>query len=456
MSAGTVICGSRGFADKVTPHRPDGQEPTYFEKGAACRDYLKALQLDAMVLVGPDVGDVSAINLVAALCLDAHRNGTRRQVVLFADGPVTGSLASRARAAGAAEVVALPREGGVPGNGVPAATADEAVEDYLEEPAVADGGIVPAGQVLPAPTDGRAAPGTAAPSKRADIRHAPTMTGPRRQGGDHPGFVIVLASGSGGVGKTTLALLTALSLADRGLRCALMDGDLQFGVISYLLGLTGFHTLDECVTAVGEGQMTPAALAPFASTIQGGVDLYACPSKPELGDIVAPHVGRLIDALCGSHDVVVVDTGSFWGDALVSILRMSDLCLLVCNQHIASVQSCARVLDLVGRLGVPQVRACCVMNRFDTHVPVLPNDVQPLLRGLPVHTLADGGREVEELIGVGCPEELFALRNSLAVGLEEVLGQVLEPFGLLDGATGRRRLIPEVKRIGGFEQVRGR
>ncbi|MBQ1448636.1 MAG: P-loop NTPase [Coriobacteriales bacterium] len=456
MRIETVVCGSRRFADMVTLHHPGGSEPTCFEKGAACRDYLKALRLDAMVLVGPDVEDVSSINLVAALCLDAHQGGHMRQVVLFTEGPVTGSLASRAHAAGAAEVVALPRGGVVGQCDVPAMVTDERVEDYLEEPGVASRMMTPMVSASPMAAGGRQVSGPAALRGQADARNALLEQEQHQQEAGHPGFVIVLASGSGGVGKTTLAVLTALSLADRGLHCALMDGDLQFGVISYLLGLTRFHTLDECVISVGEGQMTPSALAPFASSIQGGVDFYASPRKPELGDIVTPRVEHLIGALCDSHDVVVVDTGSFWGDALVSIMRMSDLCLLVCNQHIASVQSCSRVLELIGRLGVPRVRACCVLNRFDTRIPVLPNDVQPLLRGLPVHALADGGREVEELMGVGCPEELFALRNSLAVGLEEVLGQVLEPFGLLDGEVGQRRLIPEAKRISGLEQVRGR
>ena len=51
-------------------------------------------------------------------------------------------------------------------------------------------------------------------------------------------YVITVTSGKGGVGKSTLALNTALLLADLGLKVVLLDADANLAALDIMAGVT--------------------------------------------------------------------------------------------------------------------------------------------------------------------------------------------------------------------------
>lgn len=447
MGSEVIVCGSTVFSDEVGRRFAQGHIGVKrYESGGSCREAMREHPQDALVLIDPQLEDVTPINLVGALRSDERPDGPHPRIILFTDEEVSGSLSSRARVAGADEVMHLPAyvlgaKTGPSHSGNITLQQDALLDELIEEPDVSASTPRPSLLV------------DAGLSQDVSPAIAPEALWAEHDDGG--GFTIVVASGSGGVGKSTVSLLSAMELADRGLRCALVDLDLQFGDIAYLLGLMEYRTIDECLTLFSSGCAPDVSITSFATGIQSGVDLFACPRKPESGDMVLPHIRGIIRLLRLSYEVIVVNTGSFWSDVHVEIMRQSDLCMLLMNQRISSVQSCVRAFELIGCLGVPRVRTACLLNRFDSRGTVTSTDASMALRGATVHTVADGGNEVEELMGVGCPEELFALRNSCTVDIARMLDASLEPFGLLEGRQTHRRLIPEVKRVGGFENARG-
>src|SRR5262245_61711300 len=83
------------------------------------------------------------------------------------------------------------------------------------------------------------------------IRH---RGGPTVPSHPHAAPVIAVASGKGGVGKTTVAVNLALALASAGLRTGLVDADLYGPDVPRMLGLRRRQDARELTLFAGQGR----------------------------------------------------------------------------------------------------------------------------------------------------------------------------------------------------------
>lgn len=186
------------------------------------------------------------------------------------------------------------------------------------------------------------------------------------------GQVITLLSARGGVGKSLLACNLAASLALKTrLQVAVVDLDLEFGVLQSLLGVRAAATwLDVCRV---EEPLTPGHIE--RALTRGGVPglgLLAAPPYPHQAAEVdgegraepgRNYVAEALEALRRAHDYVVVDTGRGFREGVLAALDLSDRILVVTVPEIPALQNTARLLEiLVGRLGYPRDRVDLVLN----------------------------------------------------------------------------------------------
>lgn len=265
--------------------------------------------------------------------------------------------------------------------------------------------------------------------KGLDIVVRPTFSIPGDPTVEGPGTVVAVVSGTGGCGKSTLAAVFALLGARAGLRTAVFDADFQFGDLDYLLGVPNPLRVEEAID-------NPSRLASAASSAGDAPFLVAAPRRIEVSELVTDAAAVLTAALRRSFDLVVVNTGSLWSDGHAGILESADAVVFLMDSRPSSLRATVHAVELCARLGVATTGFTFAVNRHDKASLLSAVDVSCALRGARAVELADGGKEVDELLGAGYPEELVGSKNAFVADARGLLAEIL-PERRADAVRGK-------------------
>lgn len=163
------------------------------------------------------------------------------------------------------------------------------------------------------------------------------------------GHVILVLSGKGGVGKSTVAANLAFALADRGNRVGLIDADLHGPSIPLLTGVSG-----EMASGTAEA-IDPVAAAPNLDVISIGF-LTAERDQPTIwrgpmrGGVLRQF---LADVEWGSRDVLVVDLPPGTGDEPLTLAQSipdPDGAVIVTTPQEASLADCRKAINFAHKV----------------------------------------------------------------------------------------------------------
>ena len=154
--------------------------------------------------------------------------------------------------------------------------------------------------------------------------------------------IVAVASGKGGVGKTTVAVNIALALAGQGLRVGLMDADIYGPSIPIMLDLTGTPEPGP------EGMILP--LEKYGLKI---ISLGMSAQQDEAfiwrGPLVTKMIGHLLgNVRWGELDYLVIDLPPGTGDPSITIAQAIPRCriLMVTTPQKLALADVQRAIDL--------------------------------------------------------------------------------------------------------------
>jgi len=303
----------------------------------------------------------------------------------------------------------------------------EAVRSQAESLLAGLPGVERAQVVLTASAEPSLAPGNIRVRKGATLSpQAVSQNAPSRPTGamkpDHVRHVLAVASGKGGVGKSTVSVNLACALARLGLKVGLLDADVYGPSIPRMLGLT-----DEPVVGTG-GKLQPISVFGIKAM---SIGLMVDEAAPMIwrGPMASSALNQMLnDVAWGSEaeplDVLVIDMPPGTGDIQLTLTQK----VAVSGAVVVSTPQAVALIDV--RRGISMFEK--------THVPIL-GVVENMAyftdpsTGAAIEIFGRGGaRETAETLGAPFLGEVpidIALRQACDDGKPFVIDQADSPAG---------------------------
>ena len=156
--------------------------------------------------------------------------------------------------------------------------------------------------------------------------------------------IVTIASGKGGVGKTSLSVGIAATMARDGGRIALLDADLGLANADVLCGINASvhlgHALDHGRTLADIAVRAPGGFA----LIPGGSGVARL---SQMDDAQRERVILGINDLAPTTDLTVVDCGAGVGQGVLAFTNAADLALVVTTPEPTSIADAYALLKLL-------------------------------------------------------------------------------------------------------------
>ncbi|MEO8097580.1 MAG: AAA family ATPase [Acidobacteriota bacterium] len=185
-------------------------------------------------------------------------------------------------------------------------------------------------------------------------------------GGGEQSKIIAVMPAKGACGASTLACNLAFQFKRMGFkRILLADLDPMAGTISFLLKLkSSFSYLD----VLQRGSELDPDLWKSTVTTTNGIDVLMAPDMITDAGGQTQDASPILNFARHSYDVVVVDTGSVYGEWNLSQARAANEVLLVTTNELPALQSAQRALSYLETNRIGRWKTRLVVNRYHRDV----------------------------------------------------------------------------------------
>ena len=265
--------------------------------------------------------------------------------------------------------------------------------------------------------------------------------------------VITVFGSKGGLGKTTLAVNLAVKLAEKHMKVALVDLDLQFGDVHIFMDLEPKDTIAELIQDVYMPNID--SVRTYMMVHSSGVHVLCAPKSPEYADVISSErVQSLLSLLRSYYDFVIIDTAPNFNDVSLAAIEASTTVLFVTGLDISILKNSKLSMSILNSLQQKE-KVRVVINRAAEINTITIADVQriidaPILAKIPsdymtaVSALNRGVPFVQGAPSSKLSQSINEMADVLITGAENYDLQKLPP-------KERRRLMKKYQvKEGGF------
>lgn len=253
------------------------------------------------------------------------------------------------------------------------------------------------------------------------------------------GEVILVFSGKGGVGKSMIAINTAVALAEQtGGHVALVDLDLQFGDVGVMLNLDHSRSITDLID--NPAALDADTLDQVLANAPAGVRVLLAPISPELADLVsADHVRTIITELRKAYDYIVVDSSSHLSDFNLEVIEAAQRVVVVTALTIPAIKDAKLTLKVLDSLSVDPQNILLVVSSADGHAAFNREAIEQSLRVAVAVQIPHDHRVVGESINRGEPFVTAHPEAEVSRGIRELVSQLVPETAPAAEAPDKRR-----------------
>jgi pilus assembly protein CpaE len=192
--------------------------------------------------------------------------------------------------------------------------------------------------------------------------------------------IITFFSSKGGVGKSVLALNTAVTLSKEYHRKTLLiDLDLQFGDISMLVNEYAQKTIFDVIE---DGQLDSYEnIKPYLYEFNKDLHMLFAPTKPEAAECIEKDsLEKIMEILRKQYDIIIIDTGINFNDNTLYILDLSEIVLFVATMEIVALKNTKLGLGVMQSLGYDKDKVKLIINNFTTKYGITKAEVEGVFK----------------------------------------------------------------------------
>ena len=179
------------------------------------------------------------------------------------------------------------------------------------------------------------------------------------------GKIIAVYSPKGGAGTTSVVANLAVALQSEQTPVAAVDGNLQFGDLSFFFNQQGKNNIVN-LAASSEELDIDIINEVIIDHKDTGVKILAAPMRPEQADsVTGDQFGSVVKFLAQIYSYVLIDMSSLLTDIALSAIDACDLLIMITTQDIPAIKNARLFLDLASAIGLDAERIMMVMNRYD-------------------------------------------------------------------------------------------
>ena len=173
------------------------------------------------------------------------------------------------------------------------------------------------------------------------------------------GEVIVITSGKGGVGKTTVSANLGTALALNGKRVVLIDADIGLRNLDVVLGLENRIVYDLVHVIEGYCRLKQALVKDKRTE---GLFLLPAAQTRDKSAVSPEQMKELVQSLQQAFDYVLIDCPAGIEQGFQNSIAGADRALIVSTPEISAIRDADRIIGLVEAKGLPEPRL--IINRY--------------------------------------------------------------------------------------------